>query len=122
MTTIRRILLAEDELIVARVLQKVFEQSGYQVYQVSDGGDVISAVGEFKPDLIILDVHLRNKSSGIQAGRSVRQQGFTGPLLFVTGNSFDQTLEEIRDITNAHLFIKPVDSHQLIRYIQKTFP
>jgi len=112
-------LIAEDELLVARVLKMLLEKKNYVVKHVTDELSVISAATEFKPDLIILDVFLKNNSSGINASKAIRKNDVLCPIIFTTGNSFKQTKEEINEISNSHLFIKPVDVDQLIRYIEE---
>lgn len=119
MNTIRNILIAEDELLVAKVLKMTLERRNFQVQHVTEELAVVAAASEFKPDLIILDVYLKNKSSGINASKAIRANGIVCPIIFTTGNSFEQTREEIKNISNSHLFIKPVDVDQLIRYIEE---
>lgn len=119
MIIIQKILLAEDELIIAKVLQKILEHRHFEVRLVSDETEAVNAASDFNPDLIILDIHLRNKSCGIRAGRDIRKKGITSPIIFTTGNSFEQTKNEIKDIPKSHLFIKPVDTDQLIKFIEE---
>jgi two-component system response regulator VicR len=118
MTPIRKILIAEDELIIARVMKKVLERMDFEVCQVSDGPEAIQAAASFKPDLVILDIHLQNKSCGILAGKEIRKAGSTCPIVFTTGNSFEETKKEIEDVPDAHLFIKPVDTEELVKFIR----
>jgi DNA-binding response OmpR family regulator len=117
----RKVLVVEDELLVARVLKRVLEQHSFEVIQVSDEENAIRAAQEFIPDIIILDIHLKNKTSGITVGKEIRKRGVLCPIIFTTGNSFEQTKEQIQVIDNCHLFIKPVDTDQLIKYMQNIF-
>ena len=121
MNKIKKILIAEDELLVAKVMALMMEREGYKVKHMVDGLMVTSVVLAFEPDLIILDVFLKNKSSGIKAGLNLRENGILTPIIFTTGNSMDQTLADINGIPNTHLFIKPVDVGQLIKFIKEDF-
>jgi DNA-binding response OmpR family regulator len=121
MNPIKKILIAEDELIVARVMKRVLEQNGYEVMQVCDEAHAIQASAEFRPDLLILDIHLKNKSSGLLAGKEIRKQGMQCPILFTTGNSYEQTREAIKEIVNCHLFIKPIDTEQIVQFLDTNF-
>ena len=121
MSPIKNILIAEDELLVAKVLKMTLEKRNYQVRHVTDELSAIAAASEFKPDLIILDIYLKNKSSGINASKAIRNNGIVCPIIFTTGNSFEQTREEIKEVVNSHLFIKPIDTEQLIRYMEGLF-
>jgi DNA-binding response OmpR family regulator len=102
-------------------MKRVLEQHSFEVMQVGDEENAIRIVQEFNPDIIILDIHLKNKTSGIAVGKEIRKRGFQCPILFTTGNSFEQTKEQIQVIENCHLFIKPVDTDQLIKFIQNLF-
>jgi DNA-binding response OmpR family regulator len=115
---LRKVLIAEDELIVARVLQRILEKQEFEVVQVSDAKSAVEAACAFIPDIIIVDIQLKGKSSGIHAGIEIRKSGLTCPIIFTTGNSYDQTKEEIKEISNCHLLIKPVDTHELVEYLQ----
>lgn len=88
---------------------------------VLDAADAERAAKEFSPDLIVLDIYLRNKSCGIEAGKRIRQNGFKGPIFFTTGNSFIETSEQIREIGNTTLFTKPVDPDALMKFIELNF-
>ncbi len=121
MSPIKKILIAEDELLIAKVLKMVLEKKHFEVMQVSDEANAVKQSAEFSPDLIIMDIHLKNKSNGISAGKQIRKNGIRCPIIFTTGNSFEQTKEEIKSIENSHLFIKPIDSDQLIKYIGMNF-
>lgn len=118
---IKKILLAQDELLVGKVLKMVLERKQFEVIHVVDEENAINVALEFKPDLIILDVYLKNKSSGINARTQIRKNGNVNPIIFTTDNSYEQTKKEIINIENSPLFIKPVDVQQRLKYIETTF-
>ena len=118
---LKRILIAEDELLIAKVMKMILEKNQFTVTHVVDLTNAISVAKEFKPDAIILDIFLKNNISGIDAAKEIRKNGFDGPIIFTTGNSFQETKEEIQEITNASLFIKPVDTESLVTYLETLF-
>jgi DNA-binding response OmpR family regulator len=67
----RRILVVEDEAMVAEVLEKYLSRDGYEVCVVHDGQSALRAVGEFQPELIVLDLMLP-KTDGLEVCRRVR--------------------------------------------------
>lgn len=121
MRQIKKILIAEDELLVAKVLKMALEKKHFEVMHVIDEENAIKTANEYLPDLIILDIHLKNKTNGVNAGKEIRKNGIKSPIIFTTGNSYEQTKKEISDIENCHLFIKPIDSDQLLNYIEINF-
>lgn len=117
MKKIEKILIAEDELLFVKVMRLEFEKKGFQIENVVDAENAISKAIEFVPDLILLDVRLKNNSSGIEAARSIRQLGIKTPIIFTTGNSFESTNSQISDISDAKILIKPIDFRQLFDLI-----
>jgi AmiR/NasT family two-component response regulator len=88
---------------------------------VVDEDAAVELAISFGPDLIIMDVFLKNKTSGLNAGRPIRESKIEKPIIYTTGNSLQQTKESIKEISNSHLFIKPIDASHLIKYIEDTF-
>lgn len=121
MSKIKKILIAEDELLVAKVLKLMLEQKGYEVQHVVDEETAVELAKTFAPQLIIMDVFLKNKSSGLKAGMRIRNAKIKEPILYTTGNSLQQTNEAIKSIENSYLFIKPIDVEHLIQFIETTF-
>jgi DNA-binding response OmpR family regulator len=118
-SSIKRILLAEDELLVAKVTKLALERKGYEVKHLVYADAILKEALEFKPQLIILDIHLKNNGSGVDAGLRIREHHINTPIVFTTGNSLEQTQEAIKPVLNCKLFIKPIDSDQLISYIDE---
>ena len=115
----KKILLAEDELLIAKVLCLQFAKLGFEVQNVSDAGDVFETVIQMQPDVIVLDVQLKNKSSGIDAAKKIREAGITTPIIFTTGNSYSITLQNINDISDSKILSKPVEFETLLRLINQ---
>ncbi|MBK9283879.1 MAG: response regulator [Sphingobacteriaceae bacterium] len=117
MKTISKILLVEDELLIANVLKIILVKKNFEVKHVTSEEEAVQAATEIQPDLIILDIQLKNKGNGIQAAIKIRNNGIVCPIAFTTGNSYEDTKKQIEEIKQSHLFIKPVDIDQIIGYI-----
>ena len=81
-----KILILEDDPTMQRVLRDNFEFSGYEVRTVSDGGQGIQAVFDFKPDLILLDIMLP-RINGFDICRRIRKEGLSTPIIMLTAKS-----------------------------------
>ncbi len=119
MTDIKKILLAEDELLIAKVLRMQLERNGYEVKNVTTANEAVELVRSWNPDLIILDVFLKNSSSGIDAGKNIRKAGINTPVIYTTGNSYHSTLNDIEEISNVRLLTKPVEFEYLMHVMQE---
>lgn len=87
-----RILVVEDEAIVAEVVERFLRREGYETMIVGDGREALSALGAFIPDLIVLDVMLP-EIDGLEVCRQVRSRGET-PIIMLTarGEETDKVL------------------------------
>jgi CheY-like chemotaxis protein len=77
-----RILIADDEPSIVMALEFLFRQQGYDVDAVSDGGAVIERTLASRPDLVVLDVMLPNRS-GFDLCRDLRADSRTATLRIV---------------------------------------
>lgn len=115
----KKILIAEDELLIAKVLRSQFEKLGCEVENVTIAGDAVVMATTMKPDVIVLDVCLKNKTSGIEAGRQIRELGINSFIVFTTGNSLEITLSNVKNISNCIVLSKPVEFENLLKSITK---
>jgi len=85
-------LVVEDEAIVAEVVERFLRREGYETMVASDGRQALSALGNFIPDLIVLDLMLP-EVDGLEVCRQVRSRGVT-PIIMLTarGEETDKVL------------------------------
>ncbi len=86
-----RVLIVEDETLIARALREGLEAEGYAVDVSETGDDGLWRATEMSYDAIILDLMLPNMN-GYVVCRELRQQGITTPIMMLTakGGEFDQ--------------------------------
>jgi DNA-binding response OmpR family regulator len=83
--TLRRLLIVEDEPLVAFENEHVLGEAGYEVVDTVDRyRDAVAALERGGIDLVLADVGLSGDRSGIDVARAARQGGV--PVLFVTGS------------------------------------
>lgn len=83
-----KILIVEDEFMVAMTLKILLERQGHDVVAIAD--DVVSAVNEAKrahPQLAFVDIHLAKGTSGLEAAAELGKSGAV--CIFLTGNPPD---------------------------------
>jgi len=69
---VKRILIADDEPNIVVSLEFLMKQRGYDIRVVSNGAEALEAIGEFRPDLILLDV-MMPRVSGYDVCQKVRE-------------------------------------------------
>jgi signal transduction histidine kinase len=102
-----RILITEDEGIVALDLQSTLEGMGYTVVAVtSSGEEAIKAAEETQPDLVLMDIMLAGEMDGITAAEHIHGQ-FHIPVIFLTAYADQQILERAKRAEPYGYIIKP---------------
>ncbi len=115
----KKILIVEDEAIVAMENKMNLSMAGYSVVaSVSSGEDALYKIDEVIPDLILMDIKLKGRISGIETVEQIRKKNDI-PVIFITGNSDNKTLEQIKDITNTTYLLKPVLTQDLLEEVKK---
>ncbi len=103
-----KILIAEDDSSLRKVLGKKLENAGYKVLEASDGEIAIELAFSEKPNLVILD-ELMPKFTGTAVIKRIRQDpdwGKTVPVFILTNvDEGTNTYEQVKDLANRY-FIK----------------
>jgi len=98
-----RILIVEDEGIIAFCLKDTLTELGYDVVgSVPSGEEAIQEAGEKLPDLVLMDVQLQSDMSGIEAAAQIHAQ-FGIPVVYMTGYAKDTLLQQIKATGSYHL-------------------
>jgi DNA-binding NarL/FixJ family response regulator len=109
----RKVLIVEDEPIVALDLHEEIEQLGCEVVGIAESADQAMAVAEiYRPDLALMDINIIGCMDGIQTA-GLLHCTYRIPSLFLTSHSDRGTMERaVKDLTYGYL-TKPYASHQL---------
>ncbi len=114
-----RILIVEDELILAKALEISLEDLGYQVAAtVTTGEEAILKAEEMRPDLILMDIVLAGEMDGIKAACLIRS-GLKIPFIYMTAYGDKETLERAALAEPSAYLVKPIREHELDSAIKK---
>jgi DNA-binding NarL/FixJ family response regulator len=81
----KRIVIAEDEAIIAEMYEHFIKEMGHEVVGIADTAeDTIKKVCASRPDLVFLDINMDYKTAGIDACRALMQQCPETKIYFVT--------------------------------------
>lgn len=119
-----KIIVVEDELIIAYDIKSILEQEDYEVIiNIVDVEQAITAIEIENPDLVLIDVNLKSNKDGIRIGHYLLQKD-TIPFVYITSNSDSATLDKIKD-TRPYGFIvkpfKPIDIKSTVYLALNTF-
>lgn len=108
-----RILIAEDEAIVARDIAVQLREMGYEVAaHCARGEDALEQAARLRPDLILMDVQLAGAMDGITAAEHVRAQLHL-PVVFLTAFAESETVNRAKKAEPYGYIIKPFDDREL---------
>lgn len=108
-----KILVVEDERVVARDIEKRLTNLGYVVVAtVVSGEEAIIKVTECQPDLVVMDIQLKGKMDGIEAAEKIRSD-FDIPVLYLTAYADETTLQRAKITEPFGYIIKPFDERDL---------
>ena len=108
-----RILIVEDESIVAKDIQHSLTGLGYTVAGVvAFGEEAVERVGELKPDLILMDVMLKGKMDGIETAERIRRE-HSIPVVYLTAYTDDDTLRRAKVTEAFGYLLKPFEDREL---------
>ncbi|MFB0551863.1 MAG: ATP-binding protein [Phycisphaerae bacterium] len=113
-----RILVVEDESIVAMDIRKTLQNLGYDVpYVVSTAKAAIQKAKEDKPDLVLMDIVLKGKMDGIEAAEHIRSH-FNIPVVYLTAYADEKTLKRAKAAGPFGYIVKPFENKDLRMVIE----
>ena len=108
-----KILVVEDETIVARDIQQSLTRLGYDVPTTATSGEeAIRMTKEIDPDLILMDIVLKGQMDGVETVRQINRQ-FDVPVIYLTAYADDSTLERAKTTSPAGYMLKPFHPNEL---------
>ncbi|MBM0740780.1 response regulator [Phormidium sp. CLA17] len=113
-----RILVVEDEQLVADDLRETLEILGYDVAGLAvSGEEAIAKVAITRPHLILMDIRLEGKMDGIEASQII-QTDFQLPVVYLTANADHATLERVKQSEPFGYLMKPFSEKSLTTTIE----
>lgn len=113
-----RILIVEDESIVAIDLKKTLVNLGYEVPCVVRSGEkAVEKVLEIVPDLILMDIMLEGEMTGIDAAGEIRKKKDI-PVIYLTAYANESTLAQAKITQPSGYILKPFDEKNLVSSIE----
>ena len=113
-----RILIVEDEALLAEEIADRLHSLGHEVIGIVDTGqDAIDAAESEKPDVILMDIRIKGPMDGIETARIVHQR-FNIPIVFSTAHSDRDTLNQAQIPAQFGYIIKPFREQDLMMAIR----
>jgi len=113
-----RVLVVEDERIIALTIRQMLEDRGYSVVgTAASAQSAIRQVKEFSPDIVLMDIHLEGKVDGIEAAKQIEAESDT-PIIFLTAYTESETIRRASECNAYSYLVKPVQAAELHATLQ----
>lgn len=109
----KKILIVEDEFIVANDLQLILEEAAYIITGIAASAEEAEEqIQQNKPDLVVLDIRLKGKLSGIDIARKLRADNI--PFIYLSAYANQAILEEAKTTEPYGFLVKPFRKKDLL--------
>jgi signal transduction histidine kinase len=113
-----RVVVVEDERIVALHLQQQLRKLGYTVPAIAANGALaLAKIGEIRPDVVLMDIHIEGDIDGIETAARIPQE-WQIPVVYLTAYSDETTLARARATKPYGYLVKPFSERELHATIQ----
>lgn len=108
-----KILVVEDETIIALHLKDILDEWGYSTTAfITSGEDALRKTEEIHPDLVLMDINIQGDIDGVETAEKI-QNSYNIPVIYVTGYSDEATLERLKKARLCGFIPKPFDEFEL---------
>lgn len=118
----KTILIAEDSSVILNLTKKILELQNYKILTAKNGTEVLNQVQNQKIDAILMDLNIPKKN-GMECTKEIRSSDNKEiadiPIIAVTGNANNYTMEQFKEAgINAYL-PKPLDFDMLVQTVKQ---
>ena len=116
-----RLLIAEDEVIIAQCLTIELELEGYEVCKyVATGEEAVIETAKAKPDAVLMDINLTGEIDGIEAAKEIIRNNNV-PIIFMTGFTESNIFKKAQELNPVAYLEKPVEVYDITPILEKLF-
>lgn len=116
----KKVLIAEDSSVIQNLTRKILEQLRFEITMVKNGQQVIDKIKVEDFDLILMDINMP-VLDGMDCTQQIRamndQKKSRVPILAITGNAKNYSLEEFKEAGINEYLPKPLDFDNLVKMV-----
>ena len=109
-----KVLIVEDEILLAMDTRAELDSMGYQVVGIASSSDTaLALLSRETPDVILMDIVIQGNMSGIELTRVVSEKYPQCKVIYMTAYLDETTIAKVRQTRNAGVLNKPFEPYQL---------
>lgn len=107
------VFIVEDDRVLSLILSRMIKKMNYEIVgSATTGSESIKLIKKLRPDLIVMDISLKDEIDGITVTKTVKQ--FYSPaVIYVTGNSDSKNRNRAKEFGYHEYLIKPISFEEL---------
>ncbi|MCS6821205.1 MAG: response regulator [Microscillaceae bacterium] len=118
----KKILIAEDSSVIQNIARKVLQFQNFNIETAKNGKEVLEKLAKETYDILLLDISMP-VMDGIECAKQIRAstnpQHQTMPIIAITGNAKNYTLEEFRAVGINEYLPKPINFDALVELVRR---
>ena len=113
------VVIVEDDMLLSLVESRIIEKLGYTVIGKAQSGEqAIDMARQLKPDVIVMDMSLKGKMTGLEASEEIRRFSET-PIIFLSGSAESDLIKSTKKLGNADYLVKPIKADDMLNPLKK---
>ncbi|MCS7210348.1 MAG: response regulator [Chloroherpetonaceae bacterium] len=109
----KKVLIVEDEAIVAMHLSELLASRGYDVAGIAASAEAaLEKYAQSKPDVVLMDITIKGKMDGVMVAEKILAEK-TAPVVFLTAHADDDTLRRVQAVSPYGFILKPFKDAEL---------
>ena len=109
----KRILVVDDDYFIQVLIEAVLLDLGMQVFLADSIASAEAAVAAHQPEIILVDLELKERDSGLAVTRRLRASGYRGYIVAMSANLGSEVIRAFADAGSDAFLPKPIDLVQL---------
>lgn len=112
----KRILIVEDEILISDYIYEMLSESGFVNIEIAnDCKEAVSKMSLFKPEILLMDINLEGKDTGIELGKQKNDEAI---IIYITAQNDSATIQNAIATNPLSYLTKPIKKADLLAAIQ----
>ena len=117
----KKIIVAEDSSVIQNLTRKILSQVNYEIFSVKNGQQVLDLLAKDDFGMILLDIHMP-VMDGMKCAKQIRSMPGNNqniPIVAITGNANDYTMEDFEEVGINAFIPKPLNYDSVVKIVKK---
>lgn len=113
-----KILIVEDELVIAEDLKEILEDLGYEVCGIAiSSKEALALIEEKSPDLALLDIQIKGGKDGVELAAEINAN-YRLPFIMLTSHADIHTINRVKEVNPYGYLVKPFNEKEILAGIE----